>query len=149
MQTEIKTFYYINMNRKNPILNKNEIDWLGASLRAIAPKLLKQCDEKGKLRLWFQGGEPYFDIFFELTDEEITWFQFTLRGQSLSWHQQKPVLQTGHTNEFNLDDINFYAASKMIENDTNSDAKFIELVKSILRTRANEEIFAKALALFN
>ncbi|MEA5616743.1 hypothetical protein VB711_02650 [Cronbergia sp. UHCC 0137] len=137
------------MNKKKHIFNKNEIASLGASLRAIEPKLLKQSQIQGNLRIWFQGGEPYFDVFFELSNNEITWFQFTLRGKSLSWHNKSPILQTGITNEFNLDDGGCYAASKILENDDISDLEFINLVKSIFQVRAEEEIFAKALSLFN
>jgi len=132
----------------NYILTENEITSLGASLRSIAPKLLKQSPQEGKIRVWFQGGEPYFDLFFELNNNEITWFQFTLRGKSLSWYINKPILKTGITNELNIDDVSFYAASKTVENDHESNREFIDLVKSILQTRPEEELFVKALALF-
>ncbi|MEO3704851.1 hypothetical protein [Trichormus azollae] len=48
-----------------------------------------------------------------------------------------------------IDDISFYAASKIVKNDHDTDQKFIELVKSILQTRLDEEIFIKALVLFD
>ncbi|MDD1413211.1 hypothetical protein MEN41_00680 [Dolichospermum sp. ST_con] len=130
------------------MLSKNEITSLGASLRAIAPKLLKQSLQEGAIRIWFQGGEPYFDVFFELNNHEVTWFQFTLRGKSLSWSSNKPLFKTGITNELNIDDVSFYAASKTVKNDHESDREFIDLVKLILQTRPEEEIFVKALALF-
>ncbi|HIK04399.1 MAG TPA: hypothetical protein IGS40_06740 [Trichormus sp. M33_DOE_039] len=131
------------------ILNQSEILSLGASLRQIEQKILKQKLNEGKSKVWFQGEEPYFDVFFELEHDEILWFQFTLRGKSLSWDRRKEYLQTGITNELSIDDASFYAASKTIDNDIQIDWDFIYLVKSILETRANEEIFAKALALFN
>jgi hypothetical protein len=137
------------MNPRSYTLDQQEIASLGASLRAIEPKLLKRCQKEDNVRIWFQGGEPYFDFFLELNHDEIIWFQFTLRGRSLSWHSKKPVWQTGSTNELNIDDVSFYAASKTMENDADSDLEFIGLVKSILQTRADEAIFAKALALFN
>ncbi|MBK1986036.1 hypothetical protein A0J48_000460 [Sphaerospermopsis aphanizomenoides BCCUSP55] len=136
------------MNYQNHVLDKNEIASLGASLRAIEPKLLKQSSQKGIERIWFQGGEPYFDIFFELNNQEITWFQFTLRGQSLSWCIEQPILKTGITNELNIDDVSFYAASKIVKNDRDRDQEFVNLVKSILQTRPEEAIFIKALVLF-
>ncbi|HLP90253.1 MAG TPA: hypothetical protein VK184_16905 [Nostocaceae cyanobacterium] len=137
------------MYSRSYILDKEEIASLAASLRAIEPKLLKRCQKEDTIRVWFQGGEPYFDIFLELSNDEIIWFQFTLRGRSLSWNSKKPVWQTGSTNELIVDDVSFYAASKTMENDDDSDFDFINLVKSILQTREEEEIFAKALALFN
>ncbi len=131
------------------LLDKNEIALLGASLRQIKPNLLKQGQKQGVTRIWFQGAEPYFDVFFELEDNEIVWFQFTLRGKSLSWDSKIPGWQTGNTNEFKIDDVSFYAASKTIENDMETDWQFVNLVKSIIQTRAKEEIFDKVLLLFN
>ncbi|MEA5554450.1 hypothetical protein VB713_26295 [Anabaena cylindrica UHCC 0172] len=136
------------MNHRNYIVDKKEIASLGASLRAIEPKLLKPCEQANTVKIWLQGGEPYFDIFLELKNEQIIWFQFTLRGKSLSWHNENAKLQTGVTNELSIDDVNFYSASKTINNDDISDIEFINIVKSILQTRADEEIFAKALTLF-
>ncbi|QYX33630.1 hypothetical protein [Sphaerospermopsis torques-reginae] len=139
----------MKLQQNNMILDKNEIASLGASLRAIEPRILKPCDHADTVRIWLQGGEPYFDIFLELKKEEIIWFQFTLRGKSLSWCSNNTEFQTGITNELMIDDVSFYAASKIINNDDIYDWEFINLVKSILETRADEEIFAKVLKLFN
>jgi hypothetical protein len=138
----------IYMLPRKPIFNAEEITLLGSSLRIIEPKLLKQSQHEGIERIWLQGGEPYFDVFLELQHNQIIWFQFTLRGKSVSWHSQQPTLQTGVTNELNIDDVSFYAASKTVANDAASDLEFINLVKSILDTRSEEEIFAKVLRLF-
>ncbi|MBO3459208.1 hypothetical protein G7B40_027615 [Aetokthonos hydrillicola Thurmond2011] len=130
-------------------LDKDEITSLGASLRPIEQKLLKQDVQKDITRIWLQGIEPYFDVFFEFKNDEIVWFQFTLRGKSLSWDTKSKAWQTGLTNELKRDDISFYPASKTIDNDNLVDWEFTNLVKSILETRAEEQIFAKAIALFN
>jgi len=137
------------MQNTNHKLDSHEIASLGASLRAIEQKLLKQRRKEGYKKIWFQGEEPYFDVFFEFEYEKIVWFQFTLRGKTVSWDIKRPELQTGNTNELCTDDVSFYAASKTIETDTKTDWEFIDLVKLILKTRAEEEIFTKALALFN
>ncbi|MGH1394959.1 MAG: hypothetical protein ACRAVC_13155 [Trichormus sp.] len=137
------------MQEQKLILNPQEIASLGASLRKIEQKLLKQKHTEGKQKIWFQGEEPYFDVFFELEHDELIWFQLTLRGKSVSWDRQKQQLQTGMTNELSIYDASFYAASKTIENDIKTDNEFIDLVKSILGTRSEEAIFAKALELFN
>ncbi|PMB17336.1 hypothetical protein CEN47_26095, partial [Fischerella thermalis CCMEE 5319] len=86
---------------------------------------------------------------FELQDHEITWFQFTFRGKSLSWDSKNPGWQTGTTNELKVGDVSFYAASKTIENDIEIDWEFVNLVKSIIQIRDQEEIFQKVLLLFN
>jgi hypothetical protein len=137
------------MTKNNNVLDKNEIATLGTSLREIEQKILKRSQQQNTNRIWFQGEEPYFDVFFELKDDEIIWFQFTLRGRAVSWDSKYAELQTGTTNELQMDDVSFYAATKTIENDSTVDVEFINLAKLILQTRAEEEIFAKALALFN
>lgn len=134
--------------QSNNILDKNEIASLSASLRPIEQKILKQDSPQGTKRIWFQGAEPYFDVFFELKNDEIVWFQFTLRGKSLSWDKKTKKWETGNTNELRVDDISFYPASKTIDNHENIDYEFINLVNSILEIRAEEPIFTKALALF-
>jgi hypothetical protein len=136
------------MQNSNQVLNRDEIESLGASLRKIEQKLLKKTNQDGTQRIWYQGEEPYFDIFFELQDSEIIWFQFTLRAKSLSWDNKRQEVQTGITNELKIDDVSFYAATKTIEADEKIDRNFLELVKAILKTRS-EEIFKKALLLFD
>lgn len=122
-------------------MDQDEITALGASLRRIDQNILTPR------RVWYQGGEPYFDLFVELRDEEIEWFQFTLRGKSLSWN--KSGWQTGITNEGSVNDITFYSASKLIKSDSQPDCTFIELVHSVLKSRADEHIIDKVLALFD
>ncbi|AFY99977.1 hypothetical protein [Calothrix sp. PCC 6303] len=133
----------------NQLIERNEIITLGKSLREIQPQLLKQNYQEGAKRMWFQGEEPYFDVFFETQNHQITWFQFTLRGKTLSWDNSKPGWQTGISNELKINDVSFYAASKLIENDPEIDWEFIKLVKSILEIQTHEEMFVKALELFD
>ncbi len=127
---------------------QDEIALLGASLRKIDQKLLTPAKE-GTTRVWYQGGEPYFDVFVELRQGKIEWFQFTLRGQSISWNSRISGWKTGMTNELRGDDITFYPASKLIESDKKPDLAFIQLVCAIVQTRTGEDIFDQMLALFN
>lgn len=127
---------------------QDEIAALGASLRKIDQKLLTPA-KNGTIRVWYQGGEPYFDVFAELRQQKIEWFQFTLRGQSISWNSRVSGWKTGITNECRGDDITFYSASKLIESDKQPDLAFVQLVCSILETRAGEELFDQMLALFH
>jgi hypothetical protein len=128
---------------------QDEIAVLGASLRQINQRLLTPAKEHGTTRVWYQGGEAYFDVFAELRQGEIDWFQFTLRGKSLSWSAQSSRWQTGRTNELRTDDITFYPASKLIESDYQLDWEFIKLTYAILQTRVGDEIFDKMLAVFD
>lgn len=130
-------------------LNALEIKGLANSLREIEPKFVKQPTQDGRRRVWYQGEEPYFDIFFELENEAIAWFQFTLRGKSASWDKRRQTWQTGVTNELKLDDVSFYAASKTIEASEQVDEEFLALMKSILLTRDHEPIFAQVLELLD
>lgn len=137
------------MSHSNELVEKQEIAYLGASLQEIEPGILKKGYKKGANRVWFQGEEPYFDLFCELINDEIVWFQFTLRGKSLSWDRDISRWQTGNTDELKINDVSFYAASKTIESDNTIDWEFVNLVKLILGTRADEAIFVKLLALFD
>ncbi|AFY66130.1 hypothetical protein [Geitlerinema sp. PCC 7407] len=126
-------------------LQENEIVALGASLRPISPGLLKPGRMEGSVRVWYQGGEPYFDVFFEVCEEQVLWFQFTLRGRSLSW-SRRCELQTGSTNELLVSDGAHYPASKTIQADSQNDQAFVNLVCSILESRAEEPLFQQTLA---
>lgn len=130
------------------LMEQDEIAALGTSLRLIDQRLLTPTQEEDTTRIWYQGGEPYFDMFVELRKGKIEWFQFTLRGQVISWNSQTASWQTGMTNEKRTDDLTFYPASKLIESDKNPDTQFMQLVRSILQTRSGEEIFDQVLTLF-
>ncbi|MEO0967926.1 MAG: hypothetical protein AAFX80_06160 [Cyanobacteria bacterium J06639_18] len=137
------------MSHNNDLVEKEEISSLGASLQEIEPGILKKGHKQGATRVWYQGEEPYFDVFCELINDEIVWFQFTLRGKSVSWDKDKSGWQTGNTDELKINDVSFYAASKTIDNDSAIDWEFINLVKLILTTRTDQAVFVKVLALFN
>jgi len=129
-------------------MEQDEIEALGASLRKIDQRLLTQDKDEDTTRVWYQGGEPYFDVFVELHHGKLRWFQLTLRGKSISWNPQTSSWQTGRTNELG-EDITFYPASKLIEGDKQPNEAFLELAHSILKTRSGEEIFDQILALFD
>lgn len=130
-------------------MDRNEIKVLGFSLRQIDQKLLRSGKDSSIKRIWYQGDESYFDMFFDIQNNEIVWFQFTLRGKALLWDKDKPGLCTGTTGETEQDNVAYYPASKLIKIDSKPDLAFIELVRSILQTRSGEVNFEKALALFD
>lgn len=129
-------------------MDNEQISRLGASLRRINQRILAQKDSSIH-KVWFQGGEPYFDLFIGLKDDNIEWFQMTLRGKSISWNKCRYGWQTGETNELNSDDNSMYSACKFIEEHKKLDLEFVELTKSILQARAGEEIFDRIIAIFN
>lgn len=129
-------------------MQPNEIQTLAYSLRSIDRKLLNHDREAGRERIWYQGGEAYFDLFVDMRNDEIEWFQLTLRGRSISWHCRDRQWQTGKTNEFRSDDITFYAASKTVESDRFPDREFFDLAGEIVETRKGEALFDKLCHLF-
>lgn len=131
------------------VMEQPEIERLGASLRLINPHLLKVADDTKIKRVWYQGGEPYFDVFFDVQGEQLVGFHLTLRGKSLSWNQASQSLRTGSTNETRVDDTAYYAASKLIQDDRQVNPEFLALVRSLLQTHAGDPIFDQALALFS
>ncbi len=133
---------------KMTLIHPDEIVALGASLRRIDPKILTPENDEQGMRVWYQGGEPYFDLFIEMRSDRIEWFQFTLRGKSISWNAKDRKWRTGSTNEMQVDDVSFYPASKIVESDRYLDSDLIELVRTIISTRAGEPIFDRILLLF-
>jgi hypothetical protein len=124
-------------------VNYEEIQKLGASLRLINPRTLKPG------RIWYYGGETYFDVFFELWEGDIHWFQITLRGRSLTWNARDRLIQTGITNEMVVPDVSYYPASKTIEDDRQPDQGFINVVKAILQSRSDQPLFQTMLHLLD
>ena len=85
-------------------------------------------------RIWFQGGEPYFDIIIEKDGDAITWFQITLRGRVLSWHQNQ--VQTGETDEMDSPPLlAYYSASKTIRDGATIDWSLVEALQAIVAVR--------------
>ncbi|MFB2836479.1 hypothetical protein [Floridanema evergladense] len=110
---------------------------------------LYQVKTKEPERIWFQGKDFYFDVFFKVENEEIIWFQFTWQGNVVSWDKSEPSLKTGVTNEMNHDHC-LYPASKTVKFDSCPNQELIEFVQAIVRICAIEQpIFAQALKLFN
>lgn len=130
-------------------MDRTEIEALGSSLRRINQKLLKGGEASHKQRIWYQGGEPYFDFFVEIEKERVTWFQMTLRGRSISCNGHTANIKTGSTNELNAEDESFYPASKTIQSDRTPDEDFVETVRAILSTRSGEEVFDQVLGILN
>ncbi len=130
-------------------MNEQEITTLGASLRQIDRKMLTTHTSEEVEKVWYQGGEPYFDLFVELRGGNIDWCQLSLRGRLISWRSRCCQWKTGKTNELCIDDVELYPASKIIESDRKPDLVFLNLAKEILSTRAGEPIFDQVLALFD
>jgi len=121
-------------------LDESAIASLSASLRPINPDLMKPGEGTAeKRRLWYQGGEPYFDIAVEKLGDEITWFQITLRGRVVFW-RSPGYLQTGETDELDVPpEVAYYAASKTIRDGEAINWPFVESVQAIVARRPEDE----------
>jgi len=116
---------------------------LGRALRRIDDRIVRQ-DAQGKVkRSWFQGPEPYLDVFFEEGPRGLEWFQATLRGRCLTWDQAKGLVVTGHTNELSTNDP-MHPASKMIITGDGLDRQVVEVVRWLFAARAGESPFDSA-----
>lgn len=124
------------------LLNEQDITALAQSLRPIDTGLMKPGDDRAGQRLWYQGGEPYFDVVLELAAGEaaqIDWCQFTLRGKVLLWQRQPARLQTGETEELDVPPmLAYYAASKAIRDGASLDTSFVALVRQICLARPDQ-----------
>ncbi len=126
-------------------MKRAELEALGQSLRRINPQLLRK-DSSNTTRIWYQGGEPYFDLFVDLWGEEITWFQVTLRGHYLCWRCQGAGWQTGRTNEFQMENPAGYPASKLVDLDEQLDQEFVQWVQMLLATRTDDPLLNRLAA---
>jgi hypothetical protein len=115
-------------------LTPDDIQALGTSLRPVTQHL-----KPG--RVWYYGDEPYFDIFFDLQDGDVHWFQFTLRGRSLTWQRSSNIMHTGNTNELAMTPALSPPSSKLIHDDLGMDHGFYRLVTAILTSRADYPLF--------
>jgi hypothetical protein len=125
-------------------LTAEDIHHLGISLRQIDPSWTQNNLEEGITRVWYQGREFYFDIMFELRGDEISWFQFTLRGRALSWKASSNRIETGQTEETDSPAIvSYYAASKGIRSEAEVDRELLNLTKAILRSRSDDALLRR------
>lgn len=137
-----------------PEISLNDAHELGKSLRQVTKQL-----KPG--RVWYYGNEPYFDVQFDLdgtngdgaqgngsavNGANISWFQFTLRGRSLTWSRTSNTIHTGYTNELDIVALD-YPSSKTIQDELSANQHFINLVKVVLESRPQETIFQAMLDL--
>lgn len=121
-------------------LDESTIATLGASLRQIDTRLMKSFGRAAnKSRLWYQGGEPYFDVTVEKTAGVITWFQISLRGEIVSWQASKPRVQTGETDEMSSYGM-AYATSKTIRDHVNVNWPLVAYAQAIVAQRPEDTV---------
>ncbi len=108
------------------------------SLRMVAPRWVRRRPQ-GWRRYWYRGPEPYFDVFVDVEEDDpetVRWFQFTRRGQVLTWDGEDDRITTGVTNELSGESATF-SSSKMLVPHNGSDPVFVRWVLQILSLRAD------------
>ncbi|MEL6340023.1 MAG: hypothetical protein AAFQ65_08940 [Myxococcota bacterium] len=108
------------------------------SLRMVAPRWVRRRPQ-GWRRYWYRGPEPYFDIFVDVEEDDpetVRWFQFTRRGQVLTWDGEEDRITTGVTNELSGESATF-SSSKMLIPHNGSDPMFVRWVLQILSLRSD------------
>jgi hypothetical protein len=122
---------------------RKDIGLLGASLRRIDPRLLKRDPTGDSQTIWFQGGEPYFDVYFTIVEGRVAWFQLTLRGRAVTWSRESGRVTTGRTNELHAETASTYPGSKILRDDATANRGFIAFARAILASRADEPLFVE------
>ncbi len=91
----------------------------------------KEPPPPGPKRIWYQGGERYFDVFVDLDAAgEPEWFQLTFRGRTLTWERQHNRLWTGYTNEGSFQPG--HSAVKLVTAERHADRSLVALVRNLL-----------------
>lgn len=121
-------------------LDESTIAALGASLRRIDTGMMQpQQAASTKERIWYQGGEPYFNVTIERTKGQITWLQITLRGRVISWRSNNTYVQTGETDELDIPaEVAYYSASKTIRDGASVNWPLVTAVQAILAQRPED-----------
>jgi hypothetical protein len=123
---------------------------LGQSLRQINPAWTHPSNLTTGERIWYQGQEPYFDIVLEIQGDTISWVQFTLRGQVLSWQAKTNRITTGETEELDIPPpVAFHAASRWIRSGDRFNVDFVKLAITILKTHPSDTHLARTAALLS
>ena len=122
-----------------------QLSELAGSLERISQKKLKH----DVVRHWFQGGEPYFDLFFNMLGDRLVWFQFTFRSRSICWNEQAPILRTGVTTDYAMNDVSFYSATKTVHLDEEINEDFLAFSKGIFAARKTEPPFGEILKILS
>jgi hypothetical protein len=93
--------------------------------------------EDGLRRVWFQGGEPYFDVFVDFDrNMRVCWFQLTLRGRAVTWSGGR--LTTGITNELSIGEGK-HPQTKLLQDHNERDEELIKLAMYLLLERLDDK----------
>jgi hypothetical protein len=122
---------------------KKDIGALAASLRRIHPRFVQRDPSGQTQKIWFQGGEPYFDVVFEIVEGRVGWFQLALRGRVVTWSAATGAVSTGKTNDLGPDTATTYPGSKTVRDDETPNRAFVQFARAILAARPEEPLFVE------
>ena len=120
-------------------IKDEDIVHLGQSLKS--KNVFKNNPSSPVQEFWFQGGEPYFDVFISKEKQKIIWIQATFRGQFLECKNSS--LTYGNTNDFQISSQKS-PASKKLQVESELNPEFVELIISMLEESDEYELLEQA-----
>jgi hypothetical protein len=112
-------------------LTQSHLKDLAQGIRLIPSN--KNSDAESDISLWYQGNEPYFDIFLSIKNNKLFWFQVTFRGRFIELKNNQ--LTSGSTNEYMIDPDDHAPSSKMLSPEVELDIGLLKIIHSILEQR--------------
>jgi hypothetical protein len=113
---------------------------LAETLRPVTYGMRQEPD--GTHRLWYQGRERYFDVFFLLKDQRLSWAQFSLRGLVLSFDVSKRFLSVDQTDEMEQTAYAVSATRTLKPLAPALATRFTRIAMAIVAARAEDPYFA-------
>ncbi len=113
---------------------------LGLGLRPITFGI--RPDEDGIKRLWFQGRERYFDVFFEIREQRLTWAQLSFRGLVLTFEGKTRALRVDETDEMQTSSYALSASRTLRPLPSEIATRFTRIAMAMVAARHEDPFFA-------
>jgi hypothetical protein len=101
-----------------------------------------RLSKDGTRSLWYQGAERYFDIFFEIKEQRLTWAQLSLRGLVLSYDSASRYLRVDSTDELEPAERAISTSRTLTPLPPDVASSFTAVVKHILAARQEDPFFS-------
>lgn len=113
-------------------LEDREIKRLAQSLRRIRQPT-RPNSPTGTTKIWYQGGEPYFDLTVEVQEDgAIATLLLTLKGYFLAWNQKSCKFSTGCTSQPEIPGVSYYAASTVMNQFSQTNSVVSDQLQALL-----------------
>ncbi len=113
-------------------LEDYEIKRLAQSLRRIRQPTRPNAPT-GTTKVWYQGGEPYFDLTVEVQEDgAIATLLLTLKGYFLSWNHKSRKFSTGCTSQLEIPGVSYHPASTIMNQFNRTDSTVLDQLQALL-----------------